>query len=568
MRRRAAPLAAKRKAFVSRPPPPNDERLGRERVVGKLTWGSGPEGQSGRFLGDDHGPVEPGEGKSCSQPGPRKGQPVLEMMVTSDRTSKAVALLSTGCIDSSAGVRWFLPVLLLLVGCRATSGTDGGAADAGHFTVASDTICPLLAEATCAWWERCGISEPTEHQNCLKERERQCLGAIGNRLAAGALVLDFAAAQTCLDAYPRSRCQGLAVSAGLHGCDWAALVKPNARVGQRCGSQEDCLEGYCRSAVAGACPTCLPRIPTGARCRDSSECEPPHDRCASVQTEDAGFEARCLPGLADRQPCAADEECATGHCYRTTGAGECGWAVVGGTCADGDCAAGDFCRRQTSGAAYGLCAPRIATGAPCTNAPHDDGCADAAATCLDGRCVVVEPGTLTNGAECEVDGQCADGLFCGPPRTDGGTWPGTCRPWLAVAAHCDIAANGCAPGTRCVEGGCRAMGGLGEACTTTGDCRLNLTCPTTSPATCSPLPSAGQACVGWGPCVDSYCDALFEVTTGGTETGTCRPYLGTGAVCGHAVDSSAPYICQSQYSSSAPDGGDFTVCADCLSGQD
>jgi len=107
-------------------------------------------------------------------------------------------------------------------------------------------------------------------------------------------------------------------------------------------------------------------------------------------------------------------------------------------------------------------------------------------------------GLVDNGAACLTTAECASkDSFCGAGQTCIAL-PGDGQPCSAF---------GCASGTFCSAGTCRAQGGPGAACTSSIQCVKGLFCDVAAaPAACAPLRAPGEACTSSAACTSNHCN--------------------------------------------------------------
>jgi len=202
----------------------------------------------------------------------------------------------------------------------------------------------------------------------------------------------------------------------------------------------------------------------------------------------------------------------------TRGIPECE-AAVSGTAAKGEsCELNEECEGslicETSGSCPGTCVERYSAGEDCA---ADDECADGL-VCSKVTAHCVKPAQVGEACEGGVEVQCDSGLFCGGADADK-MQSGLCAPISSVelggaGAACDPGSGAlCETGLSCVLTGfendalkweCRAPSVAGGNCGVglPEDCVDGQYCPLTPleviagtvTATCTPLPTAGEAC--------------------------------------------------------------------------
>jgi hypothetical protein len=326
----------------------------------------------------------------------------------------------------------------------------------------------------------------------------------------------------------------------------AAYVAPVLlSVGSACSTNAECAGGdcvtahCCSSVCAGPCKTCTTGTcapitsaddPNG--CTGTSTCSA-SGTCGLKNGQTAGAATSCASGfLADGVCCASACAGACNACTAALGASangtcgiasrgyagspKCGGYLCGGstaTCetscaADGDCAAGFYCRSDRT------CQPQKASGTSCNLAAGGD---------------CVAPGCR----EC-TSTFCVDGVCCG-------TACSTCQACAtALQAHagsngvCSAALMNTDPHANCPSG---------STCNGSGACGLKNGQPSASANACS----SGN--VADGVCCASACSAACDVCSvakGASADGTCapaplgspgNPACGAGVACNGAIAS-------------------------------
>lgn len=193
--------------------------------------------------------------------------------------------------------------------------------------------------------------------------------------------------------------------------------------------------------------------------------------------------------VADGEPCAFDEECASSRCNQ-------------GVCPEGVCC-------------IGMCGETHGGGSP------GDAC-DRSSECVDGFCD--SDGTChalaAENAGCLRDEQCDFGLACVSPSP---SIPGECKRLPHLGGVC--------PYQRCAEANaicdttshCVAVGLPGSSCTVQRDCSPFLECDRTNHV-CIEFPTLGMPCDS--KCSgDSYCNFSTETS------GTCSVLMSNGTPC-------------------------------------
>jgi hypothetical protein len=173
--------------------------------------------------------------------------------------------------------------------------------------------------------------------------------------------------------------------------------------------------------------------------------------------------------VADGGMCAFDLECVSQNCNVS----DCTMACCPGTCAPTQ--------------------PVPGIGQACT---FD--CVKGAYCAEDSTCKAVGP----KGSACDTDIACASGLYC---AGDTGTTSGTCTEAPKRGEACtDTCAN---IGDYCKDGICKAVGLLGDACTSDDDCSYYYECDGTHCITpmFDPQMPNGSACQSSLDCQSHYC---------------------------------------------------------------
>jgi len=334
---------------------------------------------------------------------------------------------------------------------------------------------------------------------------------------------------------------------GLVGCDGESQSTPVA-IGDfetaylqaycakqvRCGVWEDeqtCLEvdfGHDHSSYtfirAGTAAVAAGKATYDANAAGDCVAAFASSGCDYASDHDAAACAKALVGLAAvGDPCANDEECASGSCsieYQ----------------ASNPCPAGICVAPPTIGSS-------CSTGTYCGPSAYCDGTACRARG--------------QDGDHCDSGyGQCADDYACVPAA--GFTGPGTCRPEVADGEAC-VPGGGSAYPIPCVEIGdfcssdsktCIRFRRLGDSCSQND---IGCSSRSNSPMICGPqqkcilLPATGQ------PCTTSCSDASYCA-----PSGTCSPYAKNGASCSSSND------CESYYCDISSGRGICTAIPGCI----
>jgi hypothetical protein len=166
----------------------------------------------------------------------------------------------------------------------------------------------------------------------------------------------------------------------------------------------------------------------------------------------------------------------------------------------------------------------------CTNAYHEQSCADALTSKTPDACNF--PGQLANGSACATDAQCM-GARCS--KAVGDTC-GKCAARGDSEATC-IANEDCVGALFCVNGKCVMPSGQGESCDPTAPCGTGLACTNKQ---CAPVLAQGTTC----KIEDQNCDLLAGGVTCGPASLTCDPIAFVdGGACGFASRTSPDAFC-------------------------
>jgi hypothetical protein len=238
---------------------------------------------------------------------------------------------------------------------------------------------------------------------------------------------------------------------------------------------------------------------------------------AGRMTYDGAALRRCLTALASA-PCvrdgwqqvfSVDADCRAAFRGAVPVGGECDGGTVceSGWCNEFECPGGCI-ETRGSGAACGPGQP------PC--APH--------LGCVAGTCGELPGAGQPCTQDDEWDGRCAPGLVCDET--------GTCRAYAVAGEPClegdeEYALPGvpCAEGFACEAGRCVALGGEGDACDWTWDCRMDLRC---AAGRCAPRLGEGGDCTSDNEACDLGLWCL--------SSGTCGLPLRAGASCDEESD--------------------------------
>jgi hypothetical protein len=289
----------------------------------------------------------------------------------------------------------------------------------------------------------------------------------------------------------------------------------------RCTLSSQCQGGlFCDSFPGdGGQPVCEALRANGQACSASFPCVP-GTYCPPLQL-DAGSPRVCTPLVADGTPCTTSSTCTSSLCAGLptlgvdAGMSRCGAIAAGQACwRHTDCGVSSYCKgfrpqrtldAGVSPIALGTCALLVQDGGACTNEVRlADSCANRAATCLDGHCVVTPFFSRKLGDTCDI------------------TNPGITPPMCGSGSRCDYAD----PFT--FEGHCVAPLDDGQTCLEDPDCKAGSYCDYFGSGNCTPLGRVGQGCDNQnGP----SCDEILTCNGAGGDGGTCGAYAMSGGMC-------------------------------------
>ncbi len=366
--------------------------------------------------------------------------------------------------------------------------------------------------------------------------------------------------------------------AGTH-CDLSAAGSETGRccaTTECCDADADCPAGdQCVDQLDGAAVYRCYAGANGDPCDDGTDCDAGVCNTSGV----------CGTLLANGATgCAANVDCASGHCDLSTGGAETGRCCLAGECcaADAACPAGWQCVDQLDGALVYRCF----NGETSASCDDDDDC-DAGYHCRE-SIDLCQSGTIGQGCDdatdCDAGAYCSAASICTAQLAVGAT---TCSAAAQCSSnYCDLSSTGpetgrccgggqccdadadCPSGDQCVDlvdstatYGC-LTGADGQACDDDADCDVGNHCrestnlcvtgqPThgcdddadcDSPYVChtnlqcgSKLSTGGTPCVRDSQCSSGHCDQ----STVQPETGRCC----TGECCDEPTDCTAGYRC-------------------------
>ena len=278
-----------------------------------------------------------------------------------------------------------------------------------------------------------------------------CEGSLGRRfdegtlpqfeaaIADGTVIYDGARAGVCFDDLAALGCGVLTARLSSSACTDA--VMGTVASGGACSITAQCAgDAFC--SIDAACPgTCQARGASGTACTDDDACQSGLTCQAGTCRAPAGAGAACggasAIGCAGGLLCLGADGMMTGTCQSVTDALS---AELGATC---DPRTSELCQPGLSCAATTFMPPTLAF------------------TCV-GRADPSGPCTFA------VPDQCPTDQACDASPLTGGSVTGTCRPLPGDGMAC--VNSRCAADTRCQDGVCRAIHGLGGTCTTGADC--------------------------------------------------------------------------------------------------
>lgn len=220
-------------------------------------------------------------------------------------------------------------------------------------------------------------------------------------------------------------------------------------MGARCIRSQDCTSTLSCDEVLRTCQSYVSNVTTGQPCTNSTQrCQSSSEQCRNVVVNaDGGVGTRgtCgTPVVGD--PCPFGYECATAQ-YCESVAKTCQAAGPSTPCSsDNNCRSTDFCSYAGN---TRTCAPKIATGQPCTESSSCAAQGD--------RCQLGADGGV---------GRCGPTPTLGQPCTSACAFPNACSNGVCVmAGH---VGEICSPntGTGCINGACQGPdGGIGTVVT-------------------------------------------------------------------------------------------------------
>ena len=320
------------------------------------------------------------------------------------------------------------------------------------------------------------------------------------------------AAGTCGSGGAATSCQG-SNPCKSYGCALDGCTEDNVASGVTC--QAPVCEGYELTAAAacdglGGCTVGggTEPCPNGYACLTATSC----------RTQCQGDE-HCAPGTyckankctslhEDGQKCAADSQCASGHC----GNGIC--CGGGGCCAStADCGDGNSCTTETC------------VDFQCASAPNSELCASpscdgltyaSARVCEGGACQTAATESCGGSVPCKIYG-CDPATGCTVDDAAAGTpcGSGSCSGYmLSTGSVCDGSGScGAGPSSGPCPGGfvCADGASCRSACDQDSHCRPGFYCQAT---VCLPMRTNGESCTAGQQCASGHCANGFCCASG------------------------------------------------------
>ncbi|MEW5853546.1 MAG: Dickkopf N-terminal cysteine-rich domain-containing protein [Myxococcota bacterium] len=426
-------------------------------------------------------------------------------------------------------------------------GIDGGSTDAGTpetdagtlgtYADLEQTLCQDIPAFICESATNCGCIVPSgdvvDATTCTTQRREQCvqqLQVFQQPIADGLVVVLKDRLAQCLARYHTviGTCEAPLSPLLIAECD--PVVSTTVRLGESCTEPIcDFGRGYCDNngicqPVPGPGGSCTRLCQVGSWCREGT----------------------CTAFVAENGACTTREDCAPPlQCLNNT----CTSLVTeNGACTDtAQCAAGLECSNNVC-TAPGACST------------HGQTCANLAscAVPVDRRCATREP----EGAACQQNSDCADGLYCDNVTTTCTTLPGggsacgngvscaaglgcheqstTCETLPGDGASCALGPEGpflCAAGLGCLNGVCGPLPVQGEECAIPNTCAPEYACDfTPEGSVCATRRGDGAACQN-----DQICESGLFCDYAGNST--CTPARPTGAACSSGNECGSDAVC-------------------------
>jgi hypothetical protein len=183
-----------------------------------------------------------------------------------------------------------------------------------------------------------------------------------------------------------------------------------------------------------------------------------------------------------------------------------------------ECGPASYCERMNEAVcAEGTCKPGLGLGQTLTNGMQQ--CAPGLIP-VEGICQAF----LGEGDTCAGSDRCALGLFCNIDTR-------TCQRFATEGGTCGTGGGICLSHLRCIDGSCRRLADVGEACA--GGCKEDLFCDRTTdsePGSCRERRGLGEPCNDVYGYVTCRANLVCGNTSGGMER-TCQPPAEVGASC-------------------------------------
>lgn len=371
----------------------------------------------------------------------------------------------------------------------------GGDADADTRTV-HERFCDAYEAAIVGFYVRCQLVDAANVESLRKQLGAEC-DYYTSLVAAGEVDLDPASAK-CLADLATADCSASVPgrpSSGAKVCELLATKPKPKALGEECSQASGCTANLvCElHAQAPTCGVCRKLGEPGGQC----PCNPDTAACASVDGN-----VTCVAPKADGQPCTvpfASPE----PCFEKS-----------------------YCKGDTQ---TGICAPRVADGASCSECFPGGACCTFPARCIGDAAETAFCARYSEiGEACDAKHPCASSSFCSA---------GTCKAKLADGVACTAPAE--CTSAKCEDGKC-------------GDPKaaIDAQCRVVSFDRLSPACVAGAFC------------QLPSPFTGAARNGVCKATLPGGATCkaeGQSHDGCTAGACRSGVCTTTP-GADDEAC--------
>jgi len=257
-----------------------------------------------------------------------------------------------------------------------------------------------------------------------------------------------------------------------------------------------------------------------------SECNSDYDCMTGLYCDGLTGASFCTTKLNDGASCYTGHQCISGYCLDDTCGGNCSPNCgYGQTCTfDTDCSTSLYC------GLFGTCEFQLSNGATCSRD----------AMCVNDNCIQNVCGSCTSNCglnePCSSDSTCNSGMWCS----------------VGFCAYKYYGGTFCTSDNQCYSGDCSGSNGwmtctgssthgnagIGQSCSSSYDCKVNLYC---SNSVCAQQVSRGSSCQAYDACASgSWCQDYSYL-----EAGTCVATYPNGHNCTDAVQ------CDSDYCSSS-----------------